>query len=77
MSIFTGMPAQDLGELTWRKSPDSSAQGQCVEAARLPDGRCAVRNSRDPQGPALIFTRDEMRAFLAGAKDGFFDGLTE
>jgi hypothetical protein len=38
-------------------------------------GDVAVRNSRHPSGPALIFTRDEMAAFLAGAKDGEFDDL--
>jgi hypothetical protein len=34
-----------------------------------------LRNSRDPGGPALIFTRDEMVGFLAGAKDGEFDDV--
>jgi hypothetical protein len=32
-----------------------------------------MRNSREPNGPALIFGRDEMAAFLAGAKDGKFE----
>jgi hypothetical protein len=35
----------------------------------------AVRNSRDPQGPALVYTRAEISALLAGAKDGEFDDL--
>jgi hypothetical protein len=39
----------------------------------LPDGEVAVRNSRFPGGPALVYTRAEIAAFLAGAKDGEFD----
>jgi hypothetical protein len=35
----------------------------------------AVRNSRDPEGPALVFTDAELDAFLAGVKDGDFDDL--
>jgi hypothetical protein len=35
-----------------------------------------VRNSRDPQGPALVYTRAEIAAFILGAKDGEFDDLT-
>jgi hypothetical protein len=38
-----------------------------------PGGEVAMRNSRDPGGPVLIFSRNEMAAFLAGAKDGEFD----
>jgi hypothetical protein len=44
-----------------------------VEVARLPEGAIAVRNSRFPSGPALVYTRAEIEAFLAGAKDGEFD----
>jgi hypothetical protein len=35
-----------------------------------------VRNSRHPEGPALIYTRAEIEAFIGGAKDGDFDDLT-
>ncbi|MFE7385889.1 DUF397 domain-containing protein, partial [Streptomyces zhihengii] len=34
-----------------------------------------MRNSRDPQGPALVYTRDEVAAFVAGARDGDFDAM--
>ena len=61
--------------LTWRKSAASNPNGDCVELARLPAGEIAMRNSRDPRGPALIYTRAEIAAFLAGAKDGEFDDL--
>jgi hypothetical protein len=46
-----------------------------VETAALNSGEIALRNSRYPSGPALIFTRDEIAAFLTGAKDGEFDDL--
>jgi hypothetical protein len=70
-----GMPADQL-QVTWRKSRWSNPSGNCVEVAALPDGGVAVRNSRHPSGPALVYTRAEMSAFLAGAKGGEFDDLT-
>jgi hypothetical protein len=63
------------GGVKWRKSRESGQLGNCVEAGLLDNGDIAVRNSRHPGGPALVFTRDEMAAFLAGAKDGQFDDL--
>jgi hypothetical protein len=70
-----GMPATELVGASWRKSSYSNSQGNCVEFAALPDGSVAVRNSRDPLGPALVYTRAEIAALLAGAKDGEFDDL--
>ncbi|SDG20938.1 protein of unknown function [Sinosporangium album] len=72
---YNGMPANELTNVAWRKSRRSNSQGNCVELAELPDGGVAVRNSRFPNGPALIYTRDEMRALVLGVKDGEFDGL--
>jgi hypothetical protein len=43
--------------------------------ATMPDGEIALRNSRHPSGPALIYTRAEIAAFLAGARAGEFDDL--
>jgi hypothetical protein len=73
--VHNGMPAASLAGVTWRKSKRSGCVGNCVEAAALDSGEVALRNSRDPNGPALIFSRDEMAAFLAGAKDGEFDDV--
>jgi hypothetical protein len=42
-----------------------------VEAAQV-GGGVAVRNSRFPDGPALVFTSAEWKAFLHGVKDGDF-----
>ncbi|GAA2906300.1 hypothetical protein FHS43_003291 [Streptosporangium becharense] len=73
---YNGMPAADLAGASWRKSRYSNSTGNCVELAELPDGSIAVRNSRFPEGPALIYTRDEIRALVLGVKDGEFDSLT-
>jgi hypothetical protein len=73
--LHNGVLAAALAGVTWRKSKHSGAYGNCVEAAVLEGGEVALRNSRDPSGPALIFSRDEMAAFLAGAKDGEFDNI--
>jgi len=70
-----GTSASKLPGARWQKSVRSNSQGNCVELARLDHGEVAVRNSRDPEGPALIYTRAEMVAFIEGAKDGEFDRL--
>jgi len=59
--------------LSWRKSSYSES-GSCVEVAWLPNRDLAVRDSKDREGPALVFTPAEWRAFLAGVRDGEFDG---
>jgi uncharacterized protein DUF397 len=74
---YNGMPAGDLRGARWRKSGRSSAQGNCVETVKLPGDEVAVRNSRHPEGPVLIFSNAEIRAFLAGVKNGDFDDLLQ
>jgi hypothetical protein len=75
MQTHNGMPADELA-VTWQKSRRSNPTGSCVEMAALPDGSgVAVRNSRDPHGPALIFTIAEIEAFVLGAADGDFNNL--
>jgi hypothetical protein len=64
----------DLSTAAWRKSSHSSSGGQnCVEVARNLPGIVGVRDSKSPEGPALTFTPDEWRAFLAGIHEGQFD----
>lgn len=67
-----GAPASAIHSVTWRKSSHSNPSGNCVEAAELPAGGVAVRNSRFPDGPALVFTTAEWDAFVQGARDGDF-----
>jgi hypothetical protein len=57
----------------WIKSSRSFANGNCVQAARLPGGQIGVRDSKEPHGPVLRFTPAEWDAFLAGARRGEFD----
>ncbi|MFI1415632.1 DUF397 domain-containing protein [Streptomyces sp. NPDC020707] len=73
--IVNGVPASSLQNVIWIRSRRSAMEGNCVELAALPGGEVALRNSRDPEGPALIYTRAEIVAFLAGAQDGEFDTL--
>ena len=75
MQIANGMKAGDLGPVEWRKSTTSNPSGNCVEAAALPDGSVALRNSREPDGAALVYTRAEIAAFLLGVRNGEFDDL--
>ena len=61
----------DLTTAKWRKSSYSNANGgQCVEVARNLPGVVAVRDSKDPGGPELIFKPDQWAAFISGIKAG-------
>lgn len=50
--------------VAWRRSSHSTAANNCVEAATLPSGRVAVRDSKDVSGPALLFPCGEWAAFV-------------
>jgi hypothetical protein len=61
----------DLSAAKWRKSSRSHENG-CVEVASVED-QVALRDSKNPNGPVLVFTAYEWAAFLSGVRDGEFD----
>ncbi len=75
MNIRNGMPASDLGPDGWGKPWSGSNGGDCLETKKLPGGRVALRQSTDPDGPALILEPNEIAAFVHGAKAGLADDL--
>ena len=74
-SSFSASNGGDCVEVgVWRKASYSASNGgNCVEVARVPASAVAVRDSKDPDGPRLVFTPDEWQAFAAGVKAGEFD----
>lgn len=65
----------DSSTARWVKSSASNGNGACVEMAAHKQEGIYVRNSRDPEGPVLHFTKEEWIAFVAGVKAGEFDGI--
>jgi hypothetical protein len=59
----------DLAGAQWRKSSYSGGSGgNCIEVAVNLPGIIAVRDSKDPRGPALLFTLAQWLAFVAAAR---------
>jgi phosphoribosyl-AMP cyclohydrolase len=57
---------------TWHKSTRSGAAGHCVEVRQDGD-TFRVRDTKNPEGAELTFTRNEWTAFIGGARAGEFD----
>lgn len=57
------METADLRTLTWRKSSRSGSRSGCVEVAHTDDA-VAVRDSKDPDGPALLVSPANFARFL-------------
>ena len=62
----------DLTHAQWRKATASQGNGECVEVAFIPNA-VAMRDSKDPRGPVLVFTPGEWAAFKQGVQDGEFE----
>jgi len=59
----------DLSAARWRKSSYSDGGGgSCVEVADGFPGVQPVRDSKDPEGPALVFTSEAWSAFIGDVK---------
>ena len=59
-----------LAAAKWRKSRHSNPSGNCVEIARLPGQGVAVRDSRRPDGPVLLFSHAVWETFLRSLREG-------
>ncbi|MEQ3551640.1 DUF397 domain-containing protein [Pseudonocardia nematodicida] len=75
MSHPNGTRAAELGPVRWRRATGGGAPG--LEFAVLDDGQVAVRSGADPDGPVLVYTPEEISAFVDGAKKGEFDDMVE
>ncbi|MFJ7907285.1 DUF397 domain-containing protein [Kitasatospora sp. NPDC096204] len=62
----------DLTGASWSKSSYSGNGGQCVEVASGFPGVMPVRDSKDPQGPALVFPAGAWESFVAAVRGGEF-----
>jgi Domain of unknown function (DUF397) len=68
--MIDGEVAAPFSVPTWVRSGRCESSG-CVEVAFVGE-EIAVRNSTQPDGPVVRFTKDEWRAFLGGVLDGEF-----
>jgi uncharacterized protein DUF397 len=66
----------DYAQLPWYKSSRSAGNGACVEVAPLPF-TMAVRDSKDPDGPVLLFGAASWRSFIAALRTGSFDSALD
>lgn len=62
----------DLSGAEWRKSSHSDGGGGCIEVADGYTDVMPVRDSKDPQGPSLLFPANAWRAFVASVQAGEF-----
>ncbi|MFE3719130.1 DUF397 domain-containing protein [Streptomyces cyaneofuscatus] len=59
----------DLTSVTWRKSSHSNSDGgDCVEVSDDLPGVVPVRDSKQPEGPAVVFGASAWTAFVDGVR---------
>ena len=66
------MSTTDLSGAAWRKSSRSNQAYSCVEVTGLHGGHRAVRDSKNPTGPALIVTAAGWATFTTALRTGDF-----
>ncbi|MCW2882923.1 MAG: putative regulatory protein [Sphaerisporangium sp.] len=64
-------PATGHSDLAWRVARDCNTSN-CVTVA-VTDGMVALRDTKDPDSPVLLYTESEWQVFIDGAKNGEFD----
>jgi hypothetical protein len=69
-------PAPTQDQPQWIKASASFGNGACVELAKI-DRMIAIRDSKNPGVPPLMYTEAEIRALLEGARKGEFDHLLD
>ncbi|MEU7096045.1 DUF397 domain-containing protein [Kitasatospora aureofaciens] len=62
----------DLCDVTWYKSSYSTQGGNCIEVSDSLSAVVPVRDSKDPEGPVLVFPADAFADFVAGVRNGDF-----
>ena len=68
--------AWNLSPTVWRKSSYSNGSGgACIEIADGFAGIVPVRDSKDPDGPALVFAAESWSVFVSAVKDRTFPSL--
>jgi hypothetical protein len=66
------MRGYELPPLPWRKAQRSMSNGACVEVAPINAG-VVIRDSQDPDGPIIGYSRESWRSFVVQARTGSFD----
>ncbi|MFD8083045.1 DUF397 domain-containing protein [Kitasatospora sp. NPDC059722] len=69
------MTRPDLSRATWFKSSHSDNGGSCVEVSPDFPNVVPVRDSKDPNGPALVFPADAWQSFVAATAGGEFGDI--
>lgn len=72
-SSLSGANGNCVEARQWAKASESNFSGNCVQVAAAPG--VELRDSKNPDGPVLAFTRAEFAAFIGGVRLGEFDEL--